>query len=168
MYYLPYSFFQRHQPWVKNVRLHFCWGERGNVCILFTAVYVTLNGSRVDNTKPLLLYEDELAFVAGRSLKHGLVCKAPIIRYHVYFPTWYQPRGTPINASVFLNLIHAPIRFYQFFSRGTSRLLTKQLDRPWPQKYSPGLYTCQFRYNRPDIFVPVGIYPRSRGKVIPS
>ena len=125
--------------------------------LLMNVVYLTWNGNIA--TIPLLIYHDEMTYDAENPLKYGLVCRSGNASL---YPAWYSPDGTGVGASFWPNLRGVPVRFYQFFNRGTSRLIFKQFAYVRETEIS-GLFTCRLRGHQP---VAVGIYRRSfSGKV---
>ena len=112
-----------------------------------------LTWNSVIYTRPLLLYEDELTDDAERP---GLVCTSGNASI---YPSWYNPNGTGVRSNFWPYLRGVPVRFYQFFNRGTSRLIFRDL----PARYArvpeiSGLFTCRLRGHQS---VAVGIYKRS-------
>ena len=110
-------------------------------------------------THPLLLYEDELTYDAERP---GLVCRSENASI---YPSWYNPNGTGVVASLWSNLRDVPVRFYQFYNRGTSRLIFKDLGARYARVPEiSGHFTCRLRGHQS---VAVGIYKRSiSGKAV--
>ena len=103
-------------------------------------------------TRPLLLYEDELTYDAERQ---GLVCKSGNASI---LPSWFNPNDTRVVASLWSNL-RDPVRFYQSYYHGTSRLIFKDLKASYAQVPEiSGLFTCRLRGHQS---VAVGIYKRS-------
>lgn len=125
--------------------------------VLLIAVYITWNGERIRGPTKMF-YENELVF-DGEGSDSGLVCKTDLKNKE---PRWSYPNGILVPPSLFLNYRgeEQQTYFYQYFSKGASRILFRR-HHYWRDRtnYPPGLYKCALRGHT--YILTVGIYSSS-------
>lgn len=125
--------------------------------LLRAAFYVIRNGTKFDNTQPVLVYQDEIASVAS-----GLSCHTSTNASGF----WFYPNGNPVVPShPAIPPDELKLAFVQYMNRYDGRSVLRYadiVDRTAPDQ---GLFACGQEAKTADIeAVPVGIYARRRSK----
>ena len=132
--------------------------------LYFRAVYLTANGTALNTSLPLMIYEDELENPGANDTlifkTNGLVCKSG----NGSIPSWHHPFGTAVQS--FIDLKVTFTQFAQIFWTDSTKLVylrDRKLDRSHRQVY--GMYTCRINPHLPRDVVAIGIFQRHAGNL---
>ena len=128
----------------------------------FHAVFLSYNGTAINTNNPIppTIFQDEIIFMLREPKgTHGLTCWSD---EDDAVPTWYHPYDNRKVQSLF-TMQPTHTYFYQFFWRGTSRLMYEPgMPAASDHRYSNGLYTCRLDGSLEGSLA-VGIYDRFSG-----
>ena len=135
--------------------------------LYFRAVYLTANGTALDTSLPLMIYEDEIlenvgSSVTSRFKTNGLVCKSG----NGSIPSWYHPFGVAVQSLIDLKLTTTYTLFAQIFWTDSTKLVylrDRDLLRSHRQVY--GIYTCRINPHLPRDVVAIGVFRRYAGNL---